>query len=631
MQQQPRPPVRPGAPGPPRVRRYCRSIRAACCPQRPNTRPLQPQPQPAPSIPEEYTEFSLYSSGPGMPAHIMRINAPRFSFSNLVPPLKMVRKIPEAPPPAVVDDDPVAAAAAKKKANLFKKKLKPMFFGVGEDGEASLHVIRKKDPDRFPWALTDFKEEELEGNLEGSQRANYVLFIVRAEEDALSDKEVKPRDGFRVKPVSKWYKFNSRPKYATLTAEEAEARMTSRKKSNEQRWFMRNMKEKEEDTGGMVVEGEVLKKEEEEELKRIMKRNSFKVTSDAKSIKKKGDRDGIEEELDFDEVMSDDENPDFGIENEEEAKEAKKREFGDMARKAKFEEDEVFDDEDAKKKAKAAGSKSLTRVLKKNERESVYISDDEDKNPYDSEADDSDEEEQPNEIVEVIGKEDIAGAAATAAVSSISTGVVNSGAPGSSKAGSPTLQKGKKREVDTKGDAVDRNAKKLRKEGATSGSGSPALGKKQKPSTSQSSPGLSSSSTSPKLGNGKSAGSSASPSPSVGGGSSPPIGGGMKIKLKMGSSSTPDVGGSSKSPASSPHLKADEKKRKSTDAPAPEPKRFKIKMGNSPEIAPPPPSAADIIADDRNRRIAVRKSGWHTIDSIVLTCESSSCVFYSWS
>ncbi|KAI8831699.1 hypothetical protein BC829DRAFT_449257 [Chytridium lagenaria] len=459
------------------VRRYCRSIRAACCPTTPQYPSSQPQPQPAPSIPEEYTEFSLYSSGPGMPAHIMRINAPRFSFSNLVPPLKMVRKIPEAPPPAVVDDD-LSLQPLQRRKQL-----------VQEEAEAN------KDPDRFPWALTDFKEEELEGNLEGSQRANYVLFIVRAEEDALSDKEVKPRDGFRVKPVSKWYKFNSRPKYATLTAEEAEARMTSRKKSNEQRWFMRNMKE-----------------------------------------------------LDFDEVMSDDENPDFGIENEEEAKEAKKREFGDMARKAKFEEDEVFDDEDAKKKAKAAGSKSLTRVLKKNERESVYISDDEDKNPYDSEADDSDEEEQPNEIVEVIGKEDIAGAAATAAVSSISTGVVNSGAPGSSKQDRRLFQKGKK----------------------------------QKPSTSQSSPGLSSSSTSPKLGNGKSAGSSASPSPSVW----------WRFVATY-------------------WWRRMRKRGSQTDAPAPEPKRFKIKMGNSPEIAPPPPSAADIIADDRNRRIAVRKSGGH--------------------
>jgi hypothetical protein len=58
----------------------------------------------------------------------------------------------------------------------------------------------------------------------------------------------------------------------------------------------------------------------------------------------------LEEELDFDEVMSDDENPDFGIEDADEAKEARKREFGDMVKKAKFEEDEVEDELDERKR-----------------------------------------------------------------------------------------------------------------------------------------------------------------------------------------------------------------------------------------------------------------------------------------
>ncbi|KAJ3199835.1 RCC1 domain-containing protein 1, partial [Dinochytrium kinnereticum] len=132
---------------------------------------------------EQFTEFPLYASGPGMQCHVMRVNAPKFSFSNLVPPLKMVRKIPEPTTQigeANGEGEVDANGVAKKKPTLFKKKVRPMFFGVGEDGEESLHRFRKKDPDRFPWAMTDFKEEELEGHLEGSQRANYVLFIVRA-------------------------------------------------------------------------------------------------------------------------------------------------------------------------------------------------------------------------------------------------------------------------------------------------------------------------------------------------------------------------------------------------------------------------------------------------------------------
>jgi transcription initiation factor TFIIF subunit alpha len=64
------------------------------------------------------------------------------------------------------------------------------------------------------------------GALEGSQSSNYVLFVSGAE-------------GFKVLPVSKFYKFTQKPSYKTLTLDEAEEKMKSLKKKND-RWLMKS-------------------------------------------------------------------------------------------------------------------------------------------------------------------------------------------------------------------------------------------------------------------------------------------------------------------------------------------------------------------------------------------------------
>ncbi|KAJ3117395.1 hypothetical protein HDU96_006920 [Phlyctochytrium bullatum] len=621
-------PARPGAPSgrPPNT-----------LPARPGTSAKPTTPTLPPKEPEQYSEYVLYSSGPGLPCHLMKVNVPKFNFSTMVPPLRMIRKVPEPDPAAAA----AAAAAAgeegkdgagqKKKKELFKKRVRPMFFGAPEEDDGipvAARMGRKKDPDRFPWALSDFHGEELEGNLEGSQKANYALFIVRAEEAEFEGGKADsgaPLDGFKVKPVSKWYKFSRKPKHTILTAEEAEARMANTKKS-EERWFMRAMKKEEDPDEGL----EGLKKEEADEVKKMLKRKQFKVVSDSQSSKRRNfNRDGIEEELDYDEVMSDDENPDFGIENEEEAKEAKKREFGDLVKKAKFEDDGALDEVDQRRKKRAdAGTKSLKKALKRNERDSVYISDDDQENPYDSNAEATDDDE-PDEIVEVIGKEDVGNAGAAA-------GGASTSAP-SSKVGSPSLANATKAKKPTPSPKpgtqppVDRNLLQVKKEAARSGPGSPSeLAGTPPTAASQGSgkspkPGKPTAGRSPALAAGT---AGRSPRPVAGGSGTPRLGGAPSaasgtgtpnitvssasstvsttIKVKLGGGKTPDV--SRKAPGASPDL---ERKRKVEEEapPSNEPKKIKLKLGggSSPEI-PPPPSTEEIFRKQREDELQRRQA-----------------------
>ncbi|KAJ3195878.1 hypothetical protein HK101_010788 [Irineochytrium annulatum] len=569
----------------------------------------------------QYTEYRLISAGPGLKCNIMRINSSRFDLMSLAPPIRMHRKIPEPEgevkaepgatdglvevkeqPKEVLDPSKVGGGAAALKSRLqpFKKKLRPKFFGVGDDGEASLHRTRPKDPDRYPWIIVDSKQEEIEGNLEGSQRANYVLLVIASEED-----KEKAADGFRVRPVSKWYKFAAKPKtkYATLTTEEAEARMSanSKRAAAEERWFMRNKKSVRDlnvlgteinllqvTEEAAAIDGVVLKKEELEVINKQLKKQTFKATSEpAKGGKSRGKNHELEEELDFDEVVSDDENVDFGIENEDEAKEAKKREHGINAKKKDFDDIDEDEEEANKKKAglKSKAAKNIKKVLRKRGDEIAYVSDGED-NPYESDDQESDDDAEATAAKDAAAKED---------AKAIKTEPLSP----SLKSGSPALKlsKGNKREPPSD---LQKHAKKVKTE---KGASSPALN-----SNGKSTPSLNGKARSPQLNDKAKSPALTDDGTSSGNGSSPSLG--VKIKLKVGSS--PEV-----KPAStaSPSL---DKKRKLDNGASPQMKKVKI-SGASPQIPPPPPSAADVIArqnqEERMRKAALKKTGTPSLAS----------------
>lgn len=168
----------------------------------------------------QYQEFSLTGCGPDIfDHHIAKIPSQKFNINNLKQPVTMTRlRKPKAP----AAEEPVKTG----KPTPFKKKTKAFFVARDEDsqdGEGALD-----DPDRLPWLLADDEDQQFIGNLEGSQRSNYVLFV--------SDGA-----GFKVIPASKWYKFKPKMTYRTLTVEEAEEKMKSdsRAESKGGRWMMR--------------------------------------------------------------------------------------------------------------------------------------------------------------------------------------------------------------------------------------------------------------------------------------------------------------------------------------------------------------------------------------------------------
>ncbi|RKO89020.1 hypothetical protein BDK51DRAFT_34264, partial [Blyttiomyces helicus] len=111
---------------------------------------------------------------------------------------------------------------------------------------------------------------------------------------------------------------------------------------------------------------------------------------------------GMEEDLDFEEDFADDENPDFGIEDREEAEEARQRQFGSLGRKSQMLEDDIDDSDEEEIRAPVKGEKKkLTKTLKKVDVANEYESGDEE-NPYLSEED---EEEQDEAEAEQAGDE----------------------------------------------------------------------------------------------------------------------------------------------------------------------------------------------------------------------------------
>ncbi|KAJ3061527.1 hypothetical protein HK102_009079, partial [Quaeritorhiza haematococci] len=201
-------------------------------------------------------------------------------------------------------------------------------------------------------------------------------------------------DGFKVIPSAKWYKFNPKIAYQTLTLEEAEAELATRSRGLKahDRWLMHKRRKE-----GL----------DEEEMKGVKgedgapKRRGLRITDDlfgdddsAASKKRRRIRNQeLEEELDYDveqEFQDDDGLMDLGLEDEEEAKDAERRTFGKAAKKANFDDDD-FDDLFEEETSITGTGKQIKKSLRKIEKNAMYESDEE--NPYASEEEEEEEEE----------------------------------------------------------------------------------------------------------------------------------------------------------------------------------------------------------------------------------------------
>ncbi|KAJ3243431.1 hypothetical protein HDU78_000464 [Chytriomyces hyalinus] len=572
-----------------------------------------------------YTEYRLVTRGGGdVVAHVARISGT--SVAQMAKPITMHRRIPEllhledtlGTSLAKQDPDAPVSLSADVKANMaslaassaktpidvdkiapgsrtalhnmyanrnnpnkpytpkFQKKIKQMYFGTAEDGEDPTSRAKKKDPDRYPWIIRDSASAVLTGSVEVNQAAaDRVLFVQLPNE----------YNAFAVMPVTKIHKFKLNPKFHTLTAEEAEEKLKLKRQARWGNTPLLAVKKSDEEIA-REIDGEDamnLSKEDRAELARTLKRmnptlHSSVLTSSARKTNyysSTGAADGLNEDIDFDEVMSDDEHPDFGIENEDDAKEAKQREFGNKIRRANLDELEDeremrrFQNEALNRSNKSKTQKKLQRALKKHNLD-TYVSDDE-INVYGEEEEESEPEPEPTKEA----KETAAAAAAAAAKPSSPSLLSKDGKspaigplPPSNPSPDPAkVAKQKKKEMDISGYDAESAARKAMYSGVLDTKNMRSLlnikssmPDKGKSATSLSAAGVANGPvSSPSLG----AGTSPNLNEVMNGGSSS----GTKIRLKVGkTAASPDVLST-----------GDNRKRKNADSPNLENKKNKTK------------------------------------------------------
>lgn len=173
--------------------------------------------------------------------HVAKLNVSQFDVSQAGLPLQLYRGDPseqkrqvedindqKSTDGAVTEENADGEAAEKKRK--FRRSRKSKVYYATRAYEDTRKLRRRH---HFPWLLEDSEGFiNFEGNIDGSQKANYVLFVNNG------------NDGFTVVPVSEWYKFQPRITYRTLTTDEAEEHMSSKDVSMD-RWMMHRQREKE--------------------------------------------------------------------------------------------------------------------------------------------------------------------------------------------------------------------------------------------------------------------------------------------------------------------------------------------------------------------------------------------------
>ncbi|ONH76305.1 Transcription initiation factor IIF subunit alpha [Pichia kudriavzevii] len=142
--------------------------------------------------------------------------------------------------------------ARKSKKQVIKKRTKQV--KVYNEAKRKLRY-----EEFYPWVLEDYDAKQAwVGNYEAGLHDNYCMLIL--------DPVTKC---FKLAPVEKFYKFTSRNKYATLTLEEAEAKM--KQGSSGQRWLMRKMLDEVETESDEDLDDLFEVKKEDKESKKLRK------------------------------------------------------------------------------------------------------------------------------------------------------------------------------------------------------------------------------------------------------------------------------------------------------------------------------------------------------------------------
>ncbi|CAH2355707.1 transcription initiation factor IIF subunit alpha [[Candida] railenensis] len=310
---------------------------------------------------------------------------------------------PKKPADGGADMSQVApdGGARKARKNVFKRKTRQI--NLMDDEKRKLRY-----EEYYPWVLEDYDGKNVfVGNYEaGSSDTQHVLFVF-------------DKDGFKMVPAEKVYKFTPRNKYATLTLEEAEAKME--KNSSVPRWLMKHMEDQSHGGPGEATTDQRFRHSTGSSSSNIIhgrpNGNGFNGRGNGSGGRKlrtviggasSNDKDSDHDDLDFDEEFADDEEAPIMDGDEEENKLSEKKLKKEMYKAAHFgghsdvedddgDLDDLFETEKTRKVDKEG--EKLRKVLNKTEG-GVYDTDDDDKlNPYLSKSDlESDDDSDENDI-----------------------------------------------------------------------------------------------------------------------------------------------------------------------------------------------------------------------------------------
>ncbi|KAA8649238.1 hypothetical protein EYZ11_003043 [Aspergillus tanneri] len=246
---------------------------------------------------------------------------------------------------------------------------------------------RIKYEEALPWHLEDFDNRNIwVGNYEAALSETHAIFVL------------ENTGKMRMIPVEKWYRFNAKNQFKTLTIEEAEKFMA--KKVKDPRWFMEKQQE-------------LAQRKELEQYAKQRKVYAGKQATPGGESLEAG-------EMDFEEDrFADDEEHDDLFNEDEETKAAEKRIKQDQLKANVFDlkEEKEYEDEELREKkereARRVLGKKVRKALQKREKNYDYSSGS-DVNPYSDEeesSDDSDAErlkEEERKVEEERSKKDSA-------------------------------------------------------------------------------------------------------------------------------------------------------------------------------------------------------------------------------
>lgn len=287
--------------------------------------------------------------------------------------------------------------ARRHRRNLFKRKTK------------QVHMMDEKKrklryEEYYPWVIEDYDGKNVYvGSYEaGLSETTHVLFVF-------------DKDGFKMVPAEKVYKFTPRNRYATLTLEEAEAKME--KNQAAPRWLMKHMDEEGGDSR-FRSSSQFSQPVRPLELSQSSSGSRYRMRT-VQGGSTTSERDSDHDDLDFEEEFADDEEAPIMDGDEEENKLSEKKIKKEMLKAATFEGqldgddssddlNDLFEVEKSRKVDKEG--KKLRKVLNRTEG-GVYDSDENDQlNPYVSQSDLESEDDSDGEAnVKVEPNDEIAG------------------------------------------------------------------------------------------------------------------------------------------------------------------------------------------------------------------------------